>query len=135
MFAGQADGNPLIQVVMEKQLIVVKHFISEKIQLPSYDEMIESLEGDKHTCSKVGLRKFFKGTVAIQWKYVLQLKALLDANLIENTCLNEKFNASLNLLIEKFRSFVSKGDYIEFKTYDYSQLIANDFEYDTTGYF
>jgi len=135
MFPGLSDGNPLIQVVMEKQIIVIKYFIEGKLILPYFEDMLKDLYKDKLKCSKVGLRKFFKGSVNQQWEYINLLQQLLKNNMVEKTSLNTSFNNTLKDLIEIFRDTVAKGNFIDFKEYDYKQIIPDGFEYDTTEYF
>ena len=137
MFAGQGDNNAIIQVVMEKQIIVAKYFIEGKIKLPSKEDMLADLENDKNEIitSFKNLRNFYKGDVPTQWKYVEQLQKLLKDNSIEPTELNTKFNDTLNEMIKFFGVSLGKNDFVELKTYDYNKLIPDDFEYDTTDYF
>ena len=135
MFPGLGDGNPLIQVVMEKQILIAKYYIEGKLKLPYFETMIHSLKKDKEKCSKVGLRKFFKGSVNIQWAYINTLQALIEENKISVSELNTKFNETLKNLIEIFRNTVTKGNFIDFKEYDYERIIPEDFEFDTSDYF
>lgn len=135
MFAGQNDNNPLIQVLMEKQILIAKHFVEGSIELPSKDEMLKVYEEERLESAKYGLRNLFKGNVTSQWKYIKSLQSLLATQSVANSELNVKFNSVLNAIVDMFRTFLKKGNFVDFKTYDYSICIPSNFEYDTTEYF
>ena len=135
IFAGNSDNNSYIQVVMEKQILVIKHFISGKLNLPWKEEMQEILSKELETFNEVGLRNYFKGFNTFQIKYIKSLQNLLIENKVEVTQMNEKYLSVLNTMIKIFGSSIVAGNFIDFKKYDYNTWIPSDFEYDTTEYF
>ena len=135
MFVGQSDNNPLIQIIMEKQVLVCKHFIDGKIQLPAKIDMTADYEQELLDCAKYGLKNLFKGNPKSQWKYIRNLKKLLSQNDIDEYPINEEFNKVLDSMIDIFREFIKAGNFIDFKIFDYSRCIPDSFEYDTTKYF
>ena len=135
MFAGNSDNNSFIQVVMEKQIIVIKHFIEGRITLPSKEDMKKILDTEVESFAEIGLRNYFKGFNHTQLNYMKSLQNLLIENKIEVTQMNEKFFTTLKSMIKIFSETIVAGNFADFKTYDYNTWVAPDFEYDTTKYF
>lgn len=135
MFAGQGDSNALIQVVMEKQIIVIKNFIAGYLKMPPFEEMHESLNEDLKHFESLGIRNFYKGSVSYQLKYIEELRDLLKTNNIEPSCANQKFNTGLMNMIKIFGETLKDANFIDFKNYPYQDCLNGDFEFDSSDYF
>lgn len=121
MFAGQSDNNAFIQLVMQKQVLIIKYYISGLLSLPSKEDMLGNLNEDIESFKELGLRHFFKGNLSYQFGYMESLRNLLKSNDIAPFESNKNFFDSLINMAKIFGETILKGNFIDFKTYNYKK--------------
>ena len=90
IFIGQNDFSFYIQLILERECIIVKKYLEGKIQLPSKQEMLKDLDDELKTYDKSNLQKYWRLRPQVQDISHLKKLASLGKGLELNQTLIDK---------------------------------------------